>query len=55
MKRIILTLMLSIAAGALAVYGAYLTRGYWAVGMEWAVPVLTAALLLYMEEGETNE
>ena len=54
MKRIILTLLLSIAAGALAVYGAYLSRGYWAVGMEWTVPVILAALLLYME-GETNE
>lgn len=54
MKKIILTLMLSIAAGALAVYGAYLSRGYWAVGMEWTVPVILAALLLYME-GETNE
>ena len=54
MKKIILTLILSIAAGAIAVYGAYLSRGYWAVGSEWAVPVLTAALLLFME-GETNE
>ena len=54
MKKIILTLILSLAAGALAVYGAYLARGYWAVGAEWVVPVITAALLLYME-GETNE
>lgn len=54
MKKIILALILSLAAGALAVYGAYLARGYWAVGMEWAVPVLTAALLLYTG-GETNE
>ena len=54
MKKLIITLILSIAAGAIAIGGAYLTRGYWAVGMEWAVPVLTAALLLYME-GETNE
>lgn len=54
MKKIICTLILSIAAGALAVGGAYLTRGYWAVGAEWTVPVITAALLLYME-GEENE
>ena len=54
MKKIILTLLVSVAAGALAIYGAYLTRGYLAVGAEWAVPVLTAALLLYME-GEENE
>lgn len=54
MKTTILTLLLSITAGALAVGGAYLTRGYWAVGMEWTIPVLTAALLLYMK-GETHE
>ena len=54
MKKIIITLLLSIAAGAIAVGGAYLTRGYWAVGAEWTVPVITAALLLYME-GEEHE
>jgi len=45
---------LSIAAGAFAIAGAFLTRGYWAVGMEWAVPILTAALLLYTK-GEDYE
>lgn len=50
MKRILLTVAAAAATGALAIWGAYLERGCWAVGMEWAVPVLTAALLLYIKE-----
>lgn len=54
MKEFKKVMLLTLAAGTLAVVGAYLVRGYWAVGAEWAVPVITAALLLF-KEGETNE
>jgi hypothetical protein len=54
MKYYITTLLIALAAGALAVAGAYMQRGYWAVGAEFVVPVIVTIALLYMK-GEENE
>ena len=54
MKHYITTLLIALAAGAFAIAGAYMQRGYWAVGIEYAVPVIVTALMLFME-GEENE
>lgn len=54
MKDYIITLLIALAAGALAITGAYIQRGYWAVGAEYVVPVIVTIALLYMK-GEDHE
>lgn len=40
--------------GILVVVAAYAQRGEWAVGVEWALPVIAAAVVP-LEEGEKSE
>lgn len=40
--------------GVLVVTAAYIQRGYWAVGAEWLLPIIAAAVVS-LEEGEENE
>lgn len=53
MKKAIIT---ALAAGALAIGAAYVERGYWAVGCEWLVPLIVAAIMpLRDKEEEYNK
>lgn len=54
MRKYIIAIITALAAGAIAVAGAYVQRGYWAVGAEYLVPIAVAATLLFME-GEEDE
>jgi hypothetical protein len=54
MKNYIVNILIIIAVAVLAITGAYIERGYWAVGMEYAVPVIVAALLPF-KKGEKYE
>lgn len=54
MKSILTNVLIALVIGVIAVVCAYFQRGYWAVGFELFVPVIAAALLLFME-GEENE
>lgn len=40
--------------GVLVVIAAYIQRGEWAVGVEWALPVVLAAVVP-LKEGEKSE
>lgn len=40
--------------GVVLVIAAYVQRGYWAVGAEWLLPIIAAAVVS-LEEGEENE
>lgn len=40
--------------GVMVVIAAYIQRGEWAVGTEWALPIIAAAVVP-LKEGEKNE
>ena len=54
MKTTTINFLIALVVAALGIAGAYLQRGYWAFGIEYVLPVIVLAVLLYME-GEENE
>lgn len=54
MKKTIISLLIALGVFALGIVGAYMQRGYWAIGIEYVLPVIVLAVLLKGEENEQD-